>query len=238
MVSFRSAQGEQQVGFSFQDIDLSVPRTKEKLGIAGNFIFIPTQAFDGPESVSETKTTGIAFARPTRLNADPLLLAGGQLYQLEPFDEMFITNDAQPDAMLRIYFSVNQIIEPAAGTIGEVQRNIALENLLKDSVDQRAALTTLENAETSNVQNGATATIVKETENTNGVVIRWASLRSTEAGKAAIETNGAVLVECNSSSGQTNTKHVRDLFIPPGQSLYIESDAEGPTRVTTFYEVL
>jgi hypothetical protein len=144
MVSFRSAQGEVNKGIDYIDLDLSVARDRKRLGISGNFIYVPVQAFDAPEVVSNTLDSGIAFMRPNRQSGSPIILAPGQIYSLEPFDEVYISNQVQSGKMMRVYFSTGQIVEPAAGTITTVESNPGVEREIRklqtfdEIIDKRA----------------------------------------------------------------------------------------------------
>ena len=99
------------------DIDLTIARDNVRFNLSGNMLFVDQVAYDAETTISTTLTVGTSFYRRNQSDNDAVRLTGGTLYQLGNFSSLFITNTAQPNSMMRLYYSSGPVIQPFASEV-------------------------------------------------------------------------------------------------------------------------
>jgi hypothetical protein len=111
--------------------------------------------------------------------------------------------------------------------------------LLQSNQDQRAGLTTLENASYASVS-GSSSTVVSESQNINGVIIRLGSSNSyTKSYTSGILVSDNLITVPYYSGGGGNVyrSEVKNIFVPPGCSIKLMSNRSNYIA-RIWYEVL
>lgn len=107
------SSGDRGLNLRFVDIDLAVARDNVRFEIGGTFMFAPFAAFDNETTKSTTLSVGHCFIRFGKSSAPAVYFTGNYQYPDEQgFDEIFVTNSAQSNAMLRLYYSDGPQIRP------------------------------------------------------------------------------------------------------------------------------
>lgn len=104
--------------WNFRDIDLSVARNDVEIPLAGDFLQIPTVAFSGETSVDLGSSVGVGFVKFDEKDAKPYYISSGSTIRQRnnPFGTLYLTNEAQAGAKMRIYTSALADSDPQAVT--------------------------------------------------------------------------------------------------------------------------
>ena len=177
---YRSAIGDRGLTFRYLDIDLSVARDNEPLNIAGSSMFAPFEAFDSETVVSSALSIGRCFIRFGKSSAPAVYFTGNYSYR-DPsgFDEIYVTNSAQANKMIRLYYSDGVDIIPFSAESAVTVLN----------ADEIGGSTTLVTPQFGHGAAGAYATaLLTPAANVNGAIVNQA----TAAGFAASDAVGVV----------------------------------------------
>lgn len=179
--------------FRFKDIDLSTARGKnnpEKIELAGRFLYIAVEAFDDEFTISSTKTVGVGTVSMNDKFAAPIEIAAGRVYRIrEGFENLYLRNTAQANAMMRIYASVNSEVEPFKSTveiIGGAGGNI------DNTADVAVAATTT--TQVLPVNPSRQKAVVSNLQ-VNGTIIRVGDSTTGAASGAEVPIGGSITIE-------------------------------------------
>lgn len=172
---FRGAKADAFADLKFRDTDLSTARTNFDIGISGQFVYVDNSAFDADTTVSATKTVGTAFARFNSEANAAVILKGGTLYRTRPFHKVLLTNSAQANKMMRIYYSDASVIEPFSSEV-EIGGSVDIGNF-KEFNDW-----TLATASYATSIGTTATTLLAAASNTNGVIVRSTTIEITATG--------------------------------------------------------
>jgi len=112
------AKQQGEISGDFRDVELSTARTVNKaaeIEMAGRFLFVELEAFDGVDAVdkSSTLTTGTAMVRFNSKTAKPHFIEAGTALEIpEGFDKIFVSNAAQSNKSLRLSVSATVKVAP------------------------------------------------------------------------------------------------------------------------------
>lgn len=109
---FSRSIGDRAIDLRHYDLDLSVARANVRFSLAGTFLYSPPVAFDSALEISSSLATGICLIRFGKQTGTPTYYAAGAVHNRDPYDELFITNTAQPGKMLRLYYGVGNAMMP------------------------------------------------------------------------------------------------------------------------------
>ena len=131
---FTMAVGDIQANIMYHDIYLDNAQDNIEVPIAGTSIYIAQFAYDDNQSLkkipSTSKEVGFASISLNGNNGTPIELTKGISYEFNiPFEVVYLSNTAQPNKMIRIYYSSNTTIRPFSSEIqlvGEVASTLAI----------------------------------------------------------------------------------------------------------------
>lgn len=218
----------------FRDIDLSVARNGVEFELPGfSFMSIATEAFDSSGNVTYSLSTGLMLLQLDDPGQTKLLAKSGSEFNVEPARKIYVTNAAQPNKMLRVYFAGYPFL-----------RQVPQFNATPSSANVINLGTSFANV----TANGAVQTLLLPAANLNGIILRTYSwqiatgygMGSFYADTAAPAAHGDLtkraifIVQQTGTSGPGIGAASPNLFIPAGWGLYFASSAANGTFTCTW----
>ena len=187
--NFINALADADAKIKHVDIDLSVARTNVQFLISWTQLFVDQKAYDSEVVISTTLSTGDAFFRRNQAANDAVYLNPGTSFFLGPFTSIWITNTAQANAMIRIYYMSGPQIQPFASEVTVI-----------------GALGTSASHGTVGVTNAANGvTIVAANVNRKSVLIVNYSAVEVDLGDATVTTANGIPLAAGTPGGVFST---------------------------------
>jgi hypothetical protein len=239
---FRPAQAQDEEDVSIIDVDLSqvMAQPGREQVVSGKFIIVPTLAFSlsdpDKSTVSGTLTTGNLFARIGSNTKKPILLQPGMAYKFDTFSRIYLVNPvAQPNKMVRLYVSVNEIIR-----IGAPPQQITGSIAVTENQ-------TVQGASFFDLSPGAVGVtqIIAPAANVNGIKLRDAFITITSSSSAlyadtaapASNTDATKKTMFNNQTVNSTLIMPYPKTIPPGSGLWLATGVAG-NRAQGTYDLL
>lgn len=117
-LNYQVANQRTAANWNFRDIDLSIARVNVEIPLAGDFLQVPTAVFSDDTTVDTSSSVGTCFVRFDERDGKPYYLSTGATVRMtgSPFGTLYITNEAQAGAKMRIYTSALADSDPQAVT--------------------------------------------------------------------------------------------------------------------------
>lgn len=218
----------------FRDIDLSIARNGAEFELPGfSFMSIATEAFDSSGNVTYSLSTGLMLLQLDDPGQTKLLAKSGSEFNVEPARKIYVTNAAQPNKMLRVYFATYPFL-----------RQVPQFNATPSS----ANVINLGSSFANVTANGAVQTLLAPAANLNGIILRsyaWhVAAGYNQAGFYADATAPAAYNDLTkralfmtvqaATSPQGAISATPNLFLPAGWGLFFASSTVQGTFSATW----
>ncbi len=170
----------------FRDIDLSVARNGVEFELPGfSFMSIATEAFDSSGGVTYSLSTGLMLVQLDDPGQTKLLAKSGSEFNVEPARKIYVTNAAQPNKMLRVYFANYPFLRqvPQFNSSPSTSSSIPIGSTFSVVTCTAAAQMMLNPA-----------------ANLNGFVLRWLAAHGSTAQQLSVFAGTAAPVAFNDTS--------------------------------------
>jgi hypothetical protein len=243
--NFLPAQAGRQERFNFVDIDTTTASTNREITLPGYaFIWVAPDAYQSlsgggfaETTTDSAKSVGIAHAR-FGLPGDPaVILKRGFTYLLPPNKTIYITNAAQANTMMRLYYSTGPRVLPFSA-------DVSLSGSIGIGSDYVAHPIGASFVSYSAIPNGVTS-IFAVAANPNGTVVRSLFLNQENASNVSLffdtsapanvyDTTKRALFFYTLAINMPGVFYPHQIFISAGYGCWVATGASGARFAMTW----